>query len=134
MHTAARAIGVEIAIGRRLATLTRPCTSTAHHRYIIDGRELREHRFIPVLRSSRAARLLDKDPRGFGGTVKQLYLSGPAGGAEAAARAARARRDHGNRPASSGMISSCLPSVSLGPIYGRLSQVLIVGLLSQELS
>ena len=82
MHTAARAIGVEIAIGRRLATLTRPCTSTAHHRYIIDGRELREHRFIPVLRSSRAARLLDKDPRGFGGTVKQLYLSGPAGGVE----------------------------------------------------
>ena len=29
----ARAIGVEIAIGRRLATLTRPCTSTAHHRW-----------------------------------------------------------------------------------------------------
>jgi hypothetical protein len=113
VHTAARAIGVEIAIGRRLATLTRPCTSTAHHRYIIDGRELREHRFIPVLRSSRAARLLDKDPRGFGGTVKQLYLSGPAGGAEAAARAARARRDHGNRPASD------IASGGATPTFGR---------------
>ena len=29
-----------------------------------------------------AARLLDKDPRGFGATVKQLYLSGQAGGAK----------------------------------------------------
>ena len=31
--------------------------------------------------SSRAAQLLKKDPRGFGAAVKQLYLSGPAGGA-----------------------------------------------------
>ena len=30
--------------------------------------------------SSRAAQLLKKDPRGFGVAVKQLYLSGPAGG------------------------------------------------------
>ena len=36
---------------------------------------------IPVLSSSRAARLLNKDPRDFGAAVKQLYLSGPAGGA-----------------------------------------------------
>ena len=51
------------------------------HALVIDGRELRQH-IIPVLFSSRAARLLDKDPRGFGATVKQLYLSGQAGGAE----------------------------------------------------
>ena len=30
----------------------------------------------------RAAQLLHKDPRGFGATVKRLYLSGQAGGAE----------------------------------------------------
>ena len=50
------------------------------HALVIDGRSLQEHR-IPVFTSSRAARLLDKDPRGFGATVKQLYLSGPEGGA-----------------------------------------------------
>ena len=44
----------------------------------IDGRELDR---IPVFTSSRAAQLLKKDPRGFGAAVKQLYLSGPAGGA-----------------------------------------------------
>jgi hypothetical protein len=37
---------------------------------------------VAVLRSSRAARLLDKDPRDFGATVKRLYLSGSAGGVE----------------------------------------------------
>ena len=37
---------------------------------------------ISVLISSRAARLLEKDPHGFGATVKRLYLSGQAGGAE----------------------------------------------------
>ena len=52
------------------------------HALVIDGRELeREHMVIPVLSSSRAARLLNKDPRDFGAAVKQLYLSGPAGGA-----------------------------------------------------
>jgi len=51
------------------------------HALIIDGREHREHGLIAVLASSRAARLLKKDPRGFGATVKRLYLSGPAGGA-----------------------------------------------------
>ena len=50
------------------------------HALIIDGREL-EHR-IPVLTNSRAARLLNKDPRAFGAAVKQLYLSGSAGGVE----------------------------------------------------
>ena len=35
-----------------------------------------------MLTSSRAARLLEKDPCGFGATVKRLYLSGQAGGAE----------------------------------------------------
>ena len=35
-----------------------------------------------MLRSSRAAQLLEKDPCGFGATVKRLYLSGQAGGAE----------------------------------------------------
>ena len=48
---------------------------------VIDGRKLTQHR-IPVLSSSRAARLLNKDPPGFGATVKRLYLSGQAGGAE----------------------------------------------------
>ena len=47
---------------------------------IIDGRELQEHR-MRVLTGSRAAQLLEKDRRGFGVTVKQLYLSGPTGGA-----------------------------------------------------
>ena len=37
---------------------------------------------IPVLNSSQTARLLKKDPRGLGATVKRLYLSGQAGGAE----------------------------------------------------
>ena len=52
------------------------------HALIIDGRarELQEHR-IRVLDSSRAARSLNKDPRAFGAAVKQLYLSGPEGGA-----------------------------------------------------
>ena len=50
------------------------------HALIIDGRELQEHR-IRVLDSSRAARLLNKDPRAFGAAVKQLYLLGPEGGA-----------------------------------------------------
>ena len=49
------------------------------HALIIDGRDT-QHR-IPVFTSSRAARLLDKDPRAFGAAVKQLYLSGPEGGA-----------------------------------------------------
>ena len=47
---------------------------------IIDGHEL-THK-IRVLHGSRAAQLLNKDRRGFGATVKQLYLSGQAGGAE----------------------------------------------------
>ena len=34
-----------------------------------------------MLTGSRAAQLLEKDRRGFGVTVKQLYLSGPTGGA-----------------------------------------------------
>ena len=46
---------------------------------IIDGRELDK---ISMFASSRAARLLNKDTHGFGATVKQLYLSGQAGGAE----------------------------------------------------
>ena len=37
---------------------------------------------ISVLTSSRAARLLNEDPRGFCTTVKRFYLSGQAGGAE----------------------------------------------------
>ena len=52
------------------------------HPLIIDGRDCGlEHEGLPVLGNSRAARLLDKDPRAFGAAVKQLYLSGPAGGA-----------------------------------------------------
>ena len=52
------------------------------HPLIIDGRDCGlEHGGLPVLGNSRAARLLDKDPRAFGAAVKQLYLSGPAGGA-----------------------------------------------------
>ena len=34
-----------------------------------------------VLHGSRAAQLLEKDPRSFGAAVKRLYLSGQAGGA-----------------------------------------------------
>eukprot|EP00964_Phaeocystis_antarctica_P068195 scaffold41320_cov52-Phaeocystis_antarctica.AAC.3 len=49
-----------------------------HNALVIDGRA---QGAIPVLSSSRAAQLLKKDPRGFGAAVKQLYLSGPAGGA-----------------------------------------------------
>ena len=52
----------------------------SEHALIIDGRELQEHR-IRVLSGSQAAQLLEKDPRGFGATVKRLYLSGQAGGA-----------------------------------------------------
>ena len=48
------------------------------HALVIDGRA---QGAIPVLSSSRAAQLLKKDPRSFGATVKQLYLSGQAGGA-----------------------------------------------------
>ena len=70
---AAKAIGAEIA---REAQDANP----RQVKLIIDGREL-EHGYIPVLHNSRAARFLDKDPRGFGAAVKQLYLSGPAGGA-----------------------------------------------------
>ena len=70
---AAKAIGAEIA---REAQDPNP----RQVKLIIDGRQL-EHGYIPVLHNSRAARFLDKDPRGFGAAVKQLYLSGPAGGA-----------------------------------------------------
>ena len=74
---AARAIANEVVQGTPSSLgLGAPIT----HALIIDGRLLQEHR-IPVLSSSRAARLLDKDLRGFGAIVKQLYLSGPAGGA-----------------------------------------------------
>ena len=37
------------------------------HALVIDGRELAKHK-IPVLSSSRAARLLNKDPRDFSAT------------------------------------------------------------------
>ena len=50
-----------------------------HNALIIDGRTLDT---ISVFTSSRAARLLNKDLHGFGATVKRLYLSGQAGGAE----------------------------------------------------
>ena len=46
-----------------------------------DGRDCKLEHGFPVLGNSRAARLLDKDPRAFGAAVKQLYLSGQAGGA-----------------------------------------------------
>ena len=71
---AAKAIGAEIA---REAQDANP----RQVKLIIDGRKL-EHGYIPALHNSRAARFLDKDPRGFGATVKRLYLSGSAGGAE----------------------------------------------------
>ena len=75
---AARAIADEIAQGTpRSLGLGAPFM----HGLVIDGRELQEHR-VPVLTSSRAARLLEEDSRGFGATVKRLYLSGQAGGAE----------------------------------------------------
>ena len=37
---------------------------------------------LQVIDGSRAAEALEKDLNGFGATVKQLYLSGPAGGVE----------------------------------------------------
>ena len=72
--SAAQAIAREV-YGSRSASLGRL------HALIIDGRELKGEHRIPVFTSSRAAQLLKKDPRGFGAAVKQLYLSGPAGGA-----------------------------------------------------
>ena len=52
------------------------------HPLIIDGRDCGiERGGLPVIANSRARRLLDKDPRAFGAAVKQLYLSGPEGGA-----------------------------------------------------
>ena len=51
------------------------------HPLIIDGRDCKLEHGFPVLGNSRAKRLLDKDPRAFGAAVKQLYLSGQAGGA-----------------------------------------------------
>ena len=68
------------------------------HRVLnIDGRELDT---ISVLSSSRAARLLNKDPHGFGATVKQLYLSGQAGGAELRELLAHTERMETDQPES----------------------------------
>ena len=53
---------------------------------------------MAVLRSSRAARLLDKDPRDFGATVKRLYLSGSAGGVELRELLAYTESMVGHRP------------------------------------
>ena len=62
----------------------RVCSPTDRsHPLIIDGRDCGiEHGGLPVIGNSRAARLLNKDPRAFGAAVKQLYLSGSAGGVE----------------------------------------------------
>ena len=68
------------------------------HALFIDGRDHQEHRRIAVLTNSRAARLLHKDPRDFGATVKRLYLSGQAGGG-GAALAACVRRGEADYPA-----------------------------------
>ena len=76
--SATRAIADEIVQGMRGLGPGAPLIGNMHA-LIIDGRDT-QHR-IPVFTSSRAARLLDKDPRAFGAAVKQLYLSGPAGGA-----------------------------------------------------
>ena len=76
--SAARAIAQEVYSAARVASRS---PKDRLHPLIIDGRELTPHK-ICVLTSSRAAQLLNKDPRGFGATVKRLYLSGQAGGAE----------------------------------------------------
>ena len=72
--------------------------SSSEHALIIDGHELTQHK-IRVLSGSRAAQLLNKDPRGFGATVKRLYLSGQAGGAELRPLLEHNEREHGGRPA-----------------------------------
>ena len=82
---AAKAIADEViqaeATSRGLEPANLASYNSSEHALIIDGRELTPHK-ICVLTSSRAAQLLNKDPRGFGATVKRLYLSGQAGGAE----------------------------------------------------
>ena len=75
--SAARAIAREVYSARRVDS-----PKDRLHPLIIDGRDCGpKHGSLPVLGNSRAARLLDKDPRAFGAAVKQLYLSGSAGGA-----------------------------------------------------
>ena len=78
--SATRAIANEVVQGAKHRYSSAPAPVVAHA-LIIDGRELKGEHRIPVFTSSRAAQLLKKDPRGFGAAVKQLYLSGPAGGA-----------------------------------------------------
>eukprot|EP00964_Phaeocystis_antarctica_P097162 scaffold63335_cov57-Phaeocystis_antarctica.AAC.1 len=74
--SAARAIAQEVYSARRVYSPT-----DRSHPLIIDGRDCGiEHGGLPVISNSRAARLLNKDPRDFGAAVKQLYLSGSAGG------------------------------------------------------
>ena len=76
--SAARAIAQEVYSARRVYSPT-----DRSHPLIIDGRDCGiEHGGLPVIGNSRAARLLNKDPRAFGAAVKQLYLSGSAGGVE----------------------------------------------------
>ena len=75
--SAARAIAQEVYSARRVLS-----PRDRLHPLIIDGRDCGiERGGLPVIANSRARRLLDKDPRAFGAAVKQLYLSGPEGGA-----------------------------------------------------
>ena len=76
--SATRAIANEVIQGTMRGGSSSP-SPIVHNALIIDGRTLDT---ISVFTSSRAARLLNKDPHGFGATVKRLYLSGQAGGAE----------------------------------------------------
>jgi len=69
--------------------------------------------------SSRAARLLNKDLHGFGATVKQLYLSGQAGGAELRELLAHTERMETDQPESNfgGPAASAYGSAT--PALGR---------------
>ena len=70
--------------------------------------------------SSRAARLLDKDPRGFGATVKQLYLSGQAGGATLHELLARTESMETDQPEfNPGRPAPASASGSATPTFGR---------------
>ena len=79
--SAARAIADEVNVQGTPSSLG--LGAPLMHALVINGRELREHT-IPVLSSSRAARLLNKDPRDFAlrrGSEAALPLGTAAGGA-----------------------------------------------------
>ena len=91
-------------------------STVVHVALVIDGRELGK---ISMFTSSRAARLLNKDLHDFGATVKQLYLSGQAKGAELRELLAHTERMETDQPESNfgGPAASAYGSAT--PALGR---------------